>query len=114
MTLDELVAQTHALTAQHYMEAAKHYEAKAGFEADASRIGVEKADLERQTAALMLNRIKNANRPSIIMGASITSEERGGKTVYVASYGGLSVTGDSPEIAFHNFDQLWCQGDDRD
>jgi hypothetical protein len=45
-------------------------------------------------------------RPCTSMGARLT--RRG--TSWVASMGGLAVTGDTPEMAFENFDHTWVFG----
>lgn len=112
---DELQAATNAATLQiqhHYVETAKFSESKAVFEASTARLQMLKAEEELKVAQMITKRVRNANRPSIIMGATITVDDSGHEIEYIARAGGVEATGTTPEIAFQNFDRLWSQGDD--
>lgn len=52
-------------------------------------------------------RAQNALRPSVFWGARLEVEA----DYYTTTYGGMSVRGDSPEIAMENFDRAWAFGD---
>jgi hypothetical protein len=97
-----------------HIEAARYVRNKAMFEAATASHYFKKAELAIKEQEIMLQRARNANRPSILLGAEVTQTERDGKTVWVASARGASAEGNSPETAFLAFDELWTQGTDND
>lgn len=92
-----------AMAQTECMQALKMATAKAVFEAEAAQILTLKVTAEKRTAELCMQRFQNENRPSIILKAML---ERDGD-MFVCSFGCLSVKGETPEIAFHNFDSAW-------
>jgi hypothetical protein len=93
------------------LNVAKLQEDKAQHDVNTASLGTDKARVELKTAELLHHRMKQANRPSIILGAMIRQDEDdAGKITYTATYAGVSAEGDSPEIAFANFDRAWSQG----
>jgi hypothetical protein len=97
-----------------HAEAAHYIRNKAIFEAAAAQSHYERAQLAHKEQEIMLQRARNANRPSVFLGAEVTQAERDGRTVWVASVRGVSAEGNSPETAFLAFDELWTQGSDSD
>jgi len=114
-TVAEYMEQIQRQQCDHWLAAAQHAETKASHEVETAKLGTEKARIELKTAELLHNRMKQANRPSIILGALIRQDEDdAGKITYTATYAGVSAEGDSPEIAFSNFDRAWSQGHNDD
>lgn len=66
----------------------------------------------RDAARLLRGRMRNLARPSVILGAQLSPYGCAvtGATLWQASYGGLIVSGDTPEDAFHAFDRAWNYG----
>ncbi len=98
----------------HYNAVAKYMELKAATELAVAECNLAKAQLEVKTTELMHLRMQNANRPSIVLQAQITEMPKHSRHAYVASYAGVTAEGDTPEIAFQNFDRFWSQGRERD
>jgi hypothetical protein len=96
------------------IERAKYDRNEAMFRAAASSNLYEKSKMDLKEGEIMLKRARNANRPSILLGAHISMEERDKKTVYIAEARGLSVEANSPETAFLEFDRVWTQGEEND
>ena len=97
-----------------HLEAARYVRSKALFEAAAAQCCYERVQLAHKEQEILLQRARNINRPSILLGAEVTQIERDGQTVWVASIRGVSTEGNSPETAFLAFDELWTQGTDND
>jgi fatty acid/phospholipid biosynthesis enzyme len=106
MNTDELIQAAAQEQVEHYKQVALLAAVKAAREAEAAAIAVEKARAELKTSQLLLNRVQTANRPAIVLGATVQYDG----DVFVASAAGVSAEGESPEIAFDNFDRLWSQG----
>jgi hypothetical protein len=91
----------------HYLKAAEHTEQKALYETAAASLAFEQAQIALETTKQMQRRLQNASRPSLALGAIIEQDPAG---QFHAHYGGLTASGDTPEIAFDNFDRLWQLG----
>jgi len=109
-SLQDLADEAHRLQLLHYTHVARYMEAKAIADASAAQANLVKTSLEVKTAELMHLRMQNANRPSIVLQAQISERWVADKRTYTASYAGVSAQGDTPEIAFQNFDRVWSQG----
>lgn len=112
MTHQEQLEAKQLETYERYRQAAEYTEYKAGLDAIAAKTSLEKAEIELNTAKSIQHRVKLSNRPSMALSVAIQPEEREGGTVYVVSYSGISVEGETPEIACQNFDRLWIGRDD--
>ncbi len=112
--LQEILDATQEEIAALAIERSKYDRNEAMFRAAASSNLYEKSKMDLKEGEIMLTRARNANRPSILLGAHISKEERNKKTVYIAEARGLSVEANTPEQAFLNFDEQWTQGEDND
>ena len=66
---------------------------------------------DRRAADLRERAARNNNRPSIILKASLDGTiDEFGEPRYLASYGSLFASGDTPDEAFANFDAIWQRG----
>lgn len=108
MTIEELVLHYQATAAENYAKVAAETLKRAELDTAAAQATLEKNELERKTADLMFRRIRTANRPAVVLGAAVSKESRESGDVFVATFSGLSVEGDSPEMAFSNFDRMWA------
>lgn len=90
-----------------YIRKAELEELAASYNAKAARAAFRQVRDQKRVSDMILHRTKSMNRPCITLGAQI--EQRGNK--FVATFSGLSVEGESPEIAFQEFDRLWSQGE---
>lgn len=107
MNFEEYQQEASMKQIAHYAKVAEYAEAKSQQEFVAAYYVAQKAELELKSATLLHQRVQNACRPSITLQATV--EKRG--DMYLASAAGLSAEGESPEIAFQNFDHLWSQGE---
>jgi hypothetical protein len=89
------------------VEEATYKKSKALFESAAAHEQHEKAKLSRKEGEIMLQRARNANRPSILLGAEVEETDMG----WIARARGASAEGDSPEQAFLAFDETWMGRD---
>jgi hypothetical protein len=110
--LQDILDATQEEIATLAIERAKHGRTEALFHAAAANNLFEKSKLELQEGTIMLQRAHNVNRPSILLGAHLSTEERSNKIIYIADARGLAVEGDTPENAFLNFDDTWVGKDD--
>lgn len=108
--LKEFADEAHRLQLTHYTHVAQYMEAKAAAEAATAQAGLVKANWEVKTAELMHLRMQNANRPSVVLQVKIETQWVADEKTYIASYAGVTAHGDTPEIAFQNFDRVWSQG----
>ena len=90
------------------IEEAVYKKNRALFEAAAAKTGHEEAQVALKEAEIMLQRARNANRPSILLGAQVEETDTGWR----AHARGASAEGNSPEQAFLALDRLWIGGDD--
>ena len=74
----------------------------------------QEAQISRKEAELHCRWSQNGNRPSMRLYARLDRVERDGKIIYTATVHGLTVEGDTPEMAFDNFDHVWTQGEHRE
>jgi hypothetical protein len=114
MSLQDILVATQEEVAALALERSKYDRQEAMFRAAASANLYEKSKLDLKEGEIMLQRARNANRPSILLGAHLSKEERKNKTIYIAEARGLSVESSTPEQAFLDFDRLWTQGEDND
>jgi hypothetical protein len=84
---------------------------KAMYEAATASYYFKKAELALKEQEILLQRAKNFNRPSILLGAELFKEERVNGTIWIATARGVSAEGNSPEMAFLALDELWTQGE---
>lgn len=89
--------------AEYYTKAAEYLETQAMFSARSAMLVMERAEIDKRIGELLLQRMQNESRPSVIMKAILTSEDG----MYVATYGDLSAIGETPEAAFQAFDNEW-------
>lgn len=108
MNFDEYQQEAQMRQIAHYTKVAEYAEARSQQEFVAAYHVAQKAELEFKSAEKLHQRVLNACRPSITLQATV--EKRG--DMYLASAAGISAEGESPEIAFQNFDHLWSQGED--
>lgn len=106
MSLDDILTAAQEQIADHQVETAKYYRDKAMCECSVSINHFKESEI-------MLQRAHNANRPSILLGATLTTNERNDKVIYIAEARGLTVEGNTPENAFLTFDDTWV-GKDQD
>lgn len=59
-----------------------------------------------------LQRSKQLKRPCLILGITVSPQERGDRTVFVAQWGEIIAEGDTPEMACAEFDRMWVGGND--
>jgi len=103
MELEELRATLSKLS----VEEATYKKNKALFEAATAKTGHDRAQLALKEGEIMLQRARNANRPSILLGAEVEETDSG----WTAHARGASADGDSPEQAFLAFDETWIGRD---
>jgi hypothetical protein len=107
-SIDHIIAASQEVIADEAVQTAKYGSKKALFEAATASMQYEKSQLALKEQEIMLQRARNFNRPSILLGAEI--ERVDGQ--YIAVGRGLRVSGNSPEQAFLEFDRTWTQGDE--
>lgn len=96
------------LRSYRYMRVAQYREAEAAYDAAAAKRRLLNEENNLRSSELYLNRARNANRPSMMVSAVITAEEApNGRTIYTATGAGMSAQGDSPDLAFQAFDEMW-------
>lgn len=105
--LQDIMDATQEEIANLAIERAKYDRNEAMFRAASAGTLYEKSKLDLKEGEIMLQRAHNANRPSILLGAHLSKEDRDNKMVYVAEARGLSAEGNTPENAFLNFDDAW-------
>ena len=109
--MDEILQKAQKDITDCHVEAARYLRNKAMLETASASHLYKKAELALKEQEVMLQRARNANRPSILLGAAVTQTEQG---TWIASARGVSAEGNSPETAFLAFDELWTQGTDSD
>ncbi len=103
---EELLAKVHLKSAT---EIATINEAKAMYECLAAKRGSDASENYVKSSQLVLHRAQLANRPAIVMGATLSRLTTG---LFAVTLGDLMVEGESPEAAYNNFDHLWKHGDE--
>lgn len=111
MTFQDQIEAAQLETTHNYVKVSEHREQEALFAASTANRNFRRAEVELKTSEIYQQRARNANRPSILLGAAITTEQTlDGRTIYIASASGVTAHGESPELAFQEFDRMWTQG----
>lgn len=109
MSEEQQVQQVQLDTAKYYRSVAEVHLLRAKYDANVSKLSMQRSEIELKTAEAVHHRVVNGNRPSVTLGAKI--EQRDGM-FYALAAGIEGPAGETPEIAFQNFDRFWSQGYD--
>jgi len=107
-SLDDILVAAQEEIANERVKAAKYDTDRSLFESSAAALYREKAQLALKEQEIMLQRARNWNRPSMVLGVELEQTNTG----WAAFARGVRAEGNSPEQACLEFDRLWTQGEE--
>ena len=102
LLMAETAAHAQESVANSQVSAAKYHEAYMKCEFEKAAIGLESAKEMAQRSSI---NTANHLRPSLILRPALMCSDDGNG--WEAIYGELTAYGDTPEIAYQKFDELW-------
>ena len=100
LSMAKVVAAMQSKIADNQVKASEHYEAQMKAERESAEVALATA---RQTAGRAARQTANCMRPCMNFNVILCQDGEG----WTADYGALSAYGDTPELAYQKFDEIW-------